>query len=700
MRKRVETEQGRSEGTVECPELPDAGIPLEELRVEVEELVRRERPVLPGIILRARMLETILDRGKIHIDASDPFTGHIESGELMQHYQQVWIAEVREENAQNLPPEGVEKARLDLSHTAPDWKNVLKYGPRGIALRAENAQKTARDFEAGNFYLAVRIVFEAVCRYCLRLSRESMRAGAMETAEMFRRIAERPPETFHEALQWAFLFTQVQEMEGEYIRSQGTFDQLFVEYYRRDLASGRLTRERAGELLRLLFNKYADLHFGAGHNFCLGGSDESGRSLCNELTELCLEVFRERGMIDPKLSLRCFPGMPESVLLNACEAIREGSTAIVFANDESARKMFRKNGKKEEEIRDFIPIGCYEPSIMGKELCCSMSVVLDLASPIPRLMSSLEFPESMDEVVQKYRELLKEHIRRFTDAACFWKRKWKDINPSPLLSGTMDACFQKGRDVSNGGAEYSVSGVVCAGLGTAADSLAALDYAVFQHRLCSWRELRDILSENWKGHEDLRQELRNRAPKWGCNDPVADFYGKAIADFAASVIHRTPNDPEGYFQAGFWSIDLFLPMGKVLGATPDGRVSGEPISKNAGASAGMAKRGIPALLHSTAKLDASLLGDGAVVDVTLHPSTVDSENGAAVIASLIRTFFDLGGFLIHFNIFDSKTLKDAQIFPEKYKDLQVRVCGWNALFSDLSKEMQDSFIRESEGLEA
>ena len=237
-------------------------------------------------------------------------------------------------------------------------------------------------------------------------------------------------------------------------------------------------------------------------------------------------------------------------------------------------------------------------------------------------------------------------------------------------------------------------------LGTAADSLAALDYAVFQHRLCSWRELRDILSENWKGHEALRQELRNRAPKWGCNDPCPRiFTGKQLQTLPLPSSTGRPMIRKVISRRDSGRLICFFPW-KGFSATPDGRASGSQFQRMRGPPPEWRSARIPALLHSTAKLDASLLGDGAVVDVTLHPSTVDSENGAAVIASLIRTFFDLGGFFIHFNIFDSKTLKDAQISPEKYKDLQVRVCGWNALFSDLSKEMQDSFIRESEGLEA
>lgn len=673
-----------------------SGLPAEELKAQVQALVDKEIATTPRIILRAKMLSTILDQGEIRVDPWDLFAGHIGDGQIMWFFQWWWLGDAKDKlNLASPDQYKGETARLDLSHTSPDWWNVLKYGPTGLLRRAEEALATAKDDEAREFFTAVKLSYEAVCRFCQRLADEAQMVGATEVAQVLQNILQRPPQTLREALQWSFIYALVQEVEGEYLRSQGTFDQLYLEFYRKDLAEERLTRDEAKELLCFLFDKYAALHFGAGHNFCLGGTDENGQSLCNELTELCLEVFRERKMIDPKLSFRYSPNTPERFLRQACEAVREGTSAIVFANDVAASKMFLKNGKKPEDIRDFIPIGCYEPSIMGKELCCSMSVVLNLATPICQMLEELKAPQSMDEVYSCYCRLLEARIKLYTDLAVGWKKQWKNLNPSPILSGTMDSCFRKGRDLSNGGGEYSVSGVVCAGLATASDALAAIEYAVFQQHLCTWQELLQALAANWAGYESLRGEILSRAPKWGCNTDDGDHYGLAIAKHAAQVINHTPNYPDGHFQMGCWSIDLFLPMGKDLGATPDGRFAHDPISKNTSPVVGMARRGIPAQIHSIAKLDATDMGDGSVADITIHPSALDWQEGASVLSSLVRTFFQLGGFFMQFNILDLETLQAAQQHPEKYRDLQVRVCGWNALFSDLSKDMQDAFIRES-----
>jgi len=679
------------------PMNPATGLAPDALLANARQYLATTGAARPRIIQRAEMLRMLLSDAAIRVDLDDWFADHIDAGRVLWKIQQQWMDEAgRKLGLNGWRLDDCAFGRLDLSHTSPGWRNVLKYGATGLRDRANAALATARDAEAADFFRAVAIVGEAMRTYILRLAAEAERLGAQRVIATLRALAERPPESFHEALQWAFLFNQVQEIEGEYVRSQGVFDQLFFSYYDADRRSGRLTREQAKELITCFFDKFAAQHFGAGNNICFGGRDAAGNDLCNDLTRLCLEVFAERKMIDPKLSLRVHRNSQPDILAQAADAVRNGANAIVFANDDIAFEMFVRHGKRPDDIVDFVPIGCYEPAIMGKELCCSMSALCNLVKPFAELMATLPAPPSMDDVLRGYESILAGHLRQAMAETCAWELEWPRVNPSPVLSSSMDSCFAKGRDVSAAGTEYSTSGIMCAGIGTVADSLAAIEYLVFTEKLCRWDELRQALQDDWQGHDELRLVASRRAPKWGNNDARADRFAMTVCHSTAELINNTPNRRGGHFQMGCWSIDHSVIMGERTAATPDGRRNGDPLAKNAGATISMDKKGVTGLLHSVTKLDATDFPDGSVLDITLHPTLVRGTLGSKCLQDILATFCRKGGFFIHFNVFDAETLKAAQANPGKYANLQVRVCGWNARFIDLSRKMQDCFIREAE----
>jgi len=674
----------------------DTGMAIPELEAWMRDYVDAHRDE-PRIRTKSAILAFLLKNGRVGVDPDDWFADHIGTGKLLWKLQQEW----REEAGRDLPPRtglghpsGV--ATLDLSHTSPDWWNVLNYGPGGIRDRARSALETSQDDEAREFYASVATVYDAFCTYILRLAAEAERKNAIRVVEPLKALAIRPARTYHEALQISFLYNQVQEIDGVCVRSQGPFDQLYTDYYRRDLVEGRLTREQAKELTKFFFEKFPALHFRAGNNICFGGWKQDGGDVCNELTELAFEVFAERKSIDPKLSLRLNPHTPDKVLLTAAECVRNGQTAIVFANDEVAYEMFRRRGKAEDDLIRFLPIGCYEPAIMGRELSCTMSALLNMPRIVEYVFAELDKPGGIEEVMDCYKQILAGVIDETLAQTRHWEERWPQVNPSPVISGTMDSCFEKGRDVSNAGTKYSTSGVMCAGLGTVADSFAAIEHLVFDRKLCSWRELRHCLANDWDGAESLRLMVQRKAPKWGNDNETVDRFAVDLADYTAEIINRTPNQRGGHFQMGCWSIDHSVKFGKETKATPDGRKSGEPISKNLGASLARDTNGVTSLINSVTKLDQAAFPDGSVLDIMLHPSAVGEADGARVIADLIRAYFAEGGLFVHFNVFDAEALREARREPEKYTNLQVRVCGWNARFIDLTPEMQECFIAEAD----
>ncbi len=674
----------------------DTGLAVPELEAKVRSYLDAHRDE-HRIRTKAAVLAFLLENARIGVDDYDWFADRIGTGGILCKLRNEW----HHEAGKDLPrrsalghPAG--SANLDLSHTSPDWRNVLRYGPAGIRDRARSALQTARDDEAREFYAAVATVYDAFCKYILRLATEAERKGAIRLIEPLKTLAVRPARTFHEALLISYLYNQVQEIDGALVRSQGHFDRLYLDYYRRDLAEGRLTRAQAKELIAFYFEKFLSQHFRAGNNVCFGGWKPDGSDVCNELTELAFEVFAERKAVDPKLSFRLNPHTPDKYLLAAAECVRNGQTAIVFANDEAAYRMFRRAGKAEDDLIDFLPIGCYEPAIMGRELSCTMSALLNMPRVLEYVFASLDKPASIGEVEARYKEILAGVIDETLAETRWWEARWKQVNPSPVISGTMDSCFEKGRDVSNAGTKYSTSGVMCAGLGTVADSFAALNHLVFENKICTWDELRRCLANNWEGADNLCLLAQRRAPKWGNDNAVADGFAARLGAYTAELINRTRNQRGGHFQMGCWSIDYSVTFGRETKATPDGRRNGDPISKNLGAAIGCDTAGITSLINSAAKLDHTAFPDGSVLDIMLHPSVVRGVEGSRVIADLIKTYFRQGGLFIQFNVFDAETLKDARRHPQKYTSLQVRVCGWNARFIDLSPEMQECFIAEAE----
>jgi formate C-acetyltransferase len=269
---------------------------------------------------------------------------------------------------------------------------------------------------------------------------------------------------------------------------------------------------------------------------------------------------------------------------------------------------------------------------------------------------------------------------------------WPVINPSPLLSSTFIDCVDSGADVSRGGTKYNNTGCMGGALANAADSLTAVKRLVYDENRLTIRELIQILRDDWAGNERLQAYAKNRLPKWGNNDSEVDGVAKNIVDAYTAHVNGRPNNRGGIFVASMFSLDVNIRWGKRMGALPDGRAAGRYLSKNIGAMTAMDKAGVTAHIESVTKLDFENIPNGSSLDIYLHPSAVAGEQGIDSLVGLIRTFFARGGFGIQFNVFDAKTLRDAQRNPQKYATLQVRVCGWNVYFITLGKEAQEQFI--------
>jgi formate C-acetyltransferase len=271
-----------------------------------------------------------------------------------------------------------------------------------------------------------------------------------------------------------------------------------------------------------------------------------------------------------------------------------------------------------------------------------------------------------------------------------------DINPDPILSAMLSPCVEKGVDAYAGGAKYNNSSYYISTLASFTDSVVAVKKIVFAEQRMTFQELGNILKANWKGNEKLRLEMLKSPEKYGNNIAEVDEIAVEFADFAAKLINGKPNSRGGIFKAGNFSIDFCFKNGKRTMATPDGRMAGEPLSKNLSAVTAMDKKGITGLINTVTKMNLSDFPDGSVLDIVLHPSAVQGEDGLDAFWGTLKTYFAKGGLALHGNVFNVEDLKKAQQNPNEYANLQVRLCGWNVFFVNLSKEEQDAFIQQAE----
>jgi formate C-acetyltransferase len=329
-------------------------------------------------------------------------------------------------------------------------------------------------------------------------------------------------------------------------------------------------------------------------------------------------------------------------------------------------------------------------------LNCSGAATLNLAKAVERVLAGVDHP-SFEALMTAYLGILDSDFASIADCVRRWERLWPRISPTPLLSGTMDSCLERDADISAAGAQYNTSGCCCIGLADAVDSLAAVNQLVYLEQHCALADLRTALAANWEGFEELRLLGRNRVPKWGNNDERVDRLAVAVAGFLANRINREPNARGGVFQAALFGIlPIVQQFGKHTGALPNGRYAGEPLTINTGAATGMDRGGVTSLINSVTRIDLTQFPNGSVLDIMLHPSIGGGASGSRTIAALIRSHFAQGGMAIQFNILDAETLRDAKRHPEKYANLQVRVCGWNVRFADLTPTEQDLFIAKAE----
>jgi len=698
--------------------IENSGICEEELRNLCSELMQKN---LPKSILKAKTFEMILEKSRIAIIEEDIFQDKIFQSEkwggIIAEQRSIWETEVKEKFLKEEFFEICEAydtgsyiASSDFGHTSPNSKLLLEIGYVGLLDRVnkfslkENLTQKQKDF-----YDSCRIVLRAIINFINRLAKETEQVNVENSVALYN-IAKGKPSNIYEAMQLIIIYFFLHEnVAGTRVRTLGRLDVLLYPFYKNDIENGIFTREEIKEMIKFFFNKFWSAKVAFDLPLCLGGIDEEGNDVTTELTYLLVEVYNELDIHSPKIHIRVSDKTPSDFIKLVLGCIRGGNSSFVFVNDNTVMKALTNVGIKENDAKNYVPIGCYEPAVWGKEIGCTGNGGVNLAKAVEFTITNGIDLKTGKQIsirtgeINTYNDFLnaiKTHIKFMTESGMNYIRNiekyYGEIGPDPIHSCMYDHSIETGVDVFEGGAEYNNTSYYFYFIASLVDSVCAVKKLVFEDEIINFKELCEILKNNWENNETLRLIAKNLPEKYGNNNSVADEITKEFADFCATLVNNKPNSRGGIFKASLFSIDYFVYYGQKTMATPDGRLEGEILSKNLCSTVGMDKKGITALINSSTAFEHYKFPNGTVLDVVLHPSAVLGDDGLDAFYALLKTYFIKGGLALHGNVFNVEDLKKAQKNPEKYKNLQVRVCGWNAYFVNLSKVEQDTFIKQAE----
>lgn len=632
---------------------------------------------------------------------------------------------------------------------SPHYKRIIEKGFKGIRKDAEdNLAKlglpaNGMDVEKYNFWKAIIVSCDAAIAFAERYanlakqkatieSNPERKAELLKIAEVCEKVPANPSRTFWEACQSFYFFQVILHIESSgHSISPGRFDQYMYPYLKDDTDAGIMTESDAQELLECLWIKLSEINklrpigatkaFGGYpmfQNLCVGGQTREGKDATNRLSYMCLDATKNVRLHQPSISVRIWNGTPYQLWKKSVEVNKIGLGMPSMHNDEVIIPALLNRGKSLEDARAYAIVGCVEPAVQGYDFpwtagtgdapffsiaACLEYAINDGKSLLsgvqvgPRTGSLADFKD-FDEVKDAYKKQIKYFIDNFvviTNTADLLHRKFC---PLPFRSCGYEPCVDVGIDVSAGGAKYNTTGVAGVGVSNTGDSLIALKQIVFDDSRLSGAEFLEVLKNNWDGQEVLRNEILAKVPHYGNDLTEAD----ETAAWAASVyINCTEQSvgPRGNYSPGLWPVSSNVPLGAGLGASPDGRKSGEPLADGISPAHGRDINGPTSLLNSASKIDHIGSSNGTLLNLRFHPSALEGEVGEAALIAALKTYFDMKGMHVQYNVVSSQTLRDAQKYPEKYKDLIVRVAGYSAFFVGLDPKLQEDIITRTEIVE-
>lgn len=623
-----------------------------------------------------------------------------------------------------------------IGHFTMNHTNVLTHGLTGIiqeaAQRLDRLSTLERTGQKGAFFSAIIRSLRAAITFAHRYAdladamaaKDPLRAAQLkQIARVCRRVPEHPARTFCEAVQSLYFIHLIAQIEsGGNSISLGRIDQVLYPCYQADRKAGRITPDEARELLSLLFIKTneiwnvleeAFIPGGEGtegkttQNVTVGGIGGDGEDATNELSYLGLDAYADVRTVQPNFGVRLSAKSPDDFFLMAINYCRKG-VLMHFFNDDAIVAALVEAGLTLEDARDYGVVGCLEPNAQAKTFGSTFAVQfngikcveLALSNGIDNIFGYLSGIEtgdpaafaSFDDVWNAYHAQVSHFIGQMIKGMQVLDRAIAELVPSPFASAMIEGPLEKGLDLTRGGAIYNSTGVQLMGFANVADSLYAVKKVIFDERRYSIAELAGWLSSDWMDAEDKRSYFLTRIPKYGNDHDEIDAMAAKVAAHFCTELAKYKNFRGGSFWPGIFSVGFHIAMGAFTGATPDGRSAGDILGNGITPTNGNARIGPTAVMNSVTKLPISRITNGANLNMRFQGKKTRPEN----LMALIKTYFAKGGTQVQFNMLDSSILKDAQIHPEKYRDLIVRVSGYSAEFTGLSEIAQNEIISRME----
>jgi formate C-acetyltransferase len=545
-------------------------------------------------------------------------------------------------------------------------------------------------------------------------------------AEICKRVPADAPRDFHEALQcyWFVHLGVITEFNTWDAFNPGRLDQHLYPFYKKGLGDGSLTEESARELLQCFWIKFNNQpappkvgvtaqESGTYTDFALiniGGLKEDGTDGVNELSFIILDVIKEMRLLQPSSCIQVSRQSPDAFLKKAFDIIKTGFGQPSVFNTDSIIQELMRQGKNIIDARNAGSSGCVEIGAFGKENYnltgyFNMPKVLELTlndGLDPRTGKQLGLHtgdpasfKNFEELIAAYESQINHFVNIKIKGNCIIERLYAGYLPAVFLSVIIDDCIKKGKDYHDGGPRYNISYIQGVGLGTLTDAMASLSWNVFDNKKIPMDRLLETLKKDFAGDENTRLMLVNKTPKYGNDDDYPDSIMRQLFEIYFRAIDGRPNTKGGSYCINLLPTTVHVYFGSVIGALPDGRKAGMPLSEGVSPVQGADTNGPTAVIKSVAKMDHLRTG-GTLLNQKFAPQLLEDETGIDKMVSLVRTYFKMNGHHIQFNVVNAETLREAQKNPEKYRGLIVRVAGYSDYFNDVGKSLQDEIIRRTE----
>ena len=621
-------------------------------------------------------------------------------------------------------------------HICPDTKTWLELGPKGLMTKAYEKLKNC-DENQKEFYECTIIVLEGVCHFMMRYHdyiltmleslEDDNKKSLQRVADICANLASRPAQSFHEAVQslW-FLFVVLHMESNASSFSPGRMDQYLYPYYQKDIEKGIISKQEALEILECLWLKFNQIvylrnqhsakyfaGFPIGFNIAIGGIDENGCDIYNELSLLLLKAQYNLGLPQPNLSVRLNKNSSHELIQEAIKVVAKGSGMPQFFNDEAiVNSMIKDLGIEEKDARNYAIVGCVELTTHGNNLGWSDAAMFNLNKaleltmnhgkclltnePIGLDLGSIETYESFEDLENAFQKQIDYFIEKMMKAEIVVEKAHQDCLPTAFLSTVIDSCLEKGVDVTRGGAKYNLSGIQMIQIANLADSLAAIKVLVYDEKMITRHELLEALQADFKGYEIIQTMLLNKVPKYGNDVKWVDELGAKWAGYFRERMKDYTNYRGGLYHTGMYTVSAHVPMGENVGASPDGRNALTPLADGGMSPVyGRDMSGPTAVLKSVSRMKDSYTTNGGLLNMKFLPEFFKAETGMMKFENFLRAFVDLKIPHIQFNVVRREDLLDAKLHPEQHRSLTIRVAGYTAYFVELAGKLQDEIIERT-----